>query len=154
MPIGQWTMPERTDTECPQCGGSGETLCGQPECEAQGVPRPHLLAVPSDATATSPPDLEQPVRLIREYKTATVDELIRRADSGEVWLPGQMEAVEAAIQRGDLPSAGEILAVGFGAGGGSKRRWTRGRPAGWWIVAALTLGLVGLLWWTVGGNAD
>lgn len=94
-------------------------------------------------------DPSVPVRLVREFKGLTVDELMADERIAEM-LPGRVRAALQQIERGDLGAAERALPGEFGAvlpGPWHERRRRRLLRTTWpWLV--LTAAAALLLWWS------
>ncbi|MCB9869500.1 MAG: hypothetical protein H6837_06565 [Planctomycetes bacterium] len=99
------------ERSCPECGAR---LDGSNECAACGSATPgiELKVLPRldrGEFGGAPPE----VRLVRELKVPTVEDLL--ADSDLDTLPGAMRAVEDAIDAGELQEADRRLDAALGS---------------------------------------
>lgn len=128
-------MSEYPAGPCTRCGSAVEDgRC--PRCTGGDEHGARLVALPTlrDGAARS----SGPVRLVREYKGATVSDLLMRDEAVANRLPGELRGVLDAVREGNLAAAEQALDSALGrvlCGPGAAR--SRRRAAWFWVVVGL-----------------
>jgi len=129
-----------TDSGCPYCGGEADRPCSH--CGGSGST---VLRVVARSQRPQPDDASGRVRLLREYKGPTVQELMASPEPAADLLPGRVHSTPPAISQGAPGFAApgsEMATVLRGPGFGRRRTISLILPAILWLWFGLLLCLV------------